>query len=609
MKRIVPALLCLLLVFGAALLRPRLGPTTHPLPASPQRVILIAVEGMGTAEAQEAFHRTKFSAYGLMPTRNGTPDEADFGAGFRMILSGSRTPKPDADTLPEIAKKQRAALDVYALTGTDAVRDAVARFTELTTPGRVSGQEAIFVFGVTPSKEDLRQRRRIAPVLFWSTGSGTGFPQLMTSPSTRNRPGLIAATDIATTVATLLDLPAGVRRVGDGRAIEAIPFPPDTRFSNGAATLPETLQSAVATWGLQAREQKCLPVLPWILAVLFLLAECAPQPAVRRSMRAAMLSAPLGIVGLVSLVPAPTPGYSPPAWLIYLIATAWVMSIAALAVLRPRWGERSARFLATATALFIASDMCTGAFHLSRTPLSYSVLEAARFYGIGNEISGLFLGSAILAIGCEQSTAATLIWGMAVATVLGAPSLGADAGGLIAALVAFATLVIVGKRKSETTRRRFPVGSLISGFAIVGAVTAFAFWDASRPETTRTHVGQAVASAREKGADAIATLAERKVRVNLRLLTTSPWAILLYTQVALLLWRQQKRKRQGQVLLVPAVDPVSTTLFVTMLTLFVLNDSGVVAGAMCGCWCSGVGEASGRDADDVSPMTADEAAL
>jgi hypothetical protein len=567
--------------------------------------VLIAVEGLGIAEARTAFGRANFhGGLGLMPTRNGTPNEADFDAGLRMILSGSRTPTPDAATCSKLRKSMKAPLRFHTLTGRNAIRDALTLVNELTTPGGGSGPDAVLVFGVTPSAEDLRLRQRAAPVLFWSRKSEATSPQVLTSPSTRHRPGLIAATDIATTVTTLLDLSPSVRRIGDGRAIEITPFEPPAGagLSDNASSLLGILHRSAAIWGLQAREQKLLPVLPWILAALFVLAEHAPRAAIRRATRAAILSAPLALIGLVSLVPAPIADRTYPAWLIYLCATVCTTFVSVTAGLNRHWEDRLPRLLATATAVFIALDTCTSGFYLSRSPLSYSVLEAARFYGIGNEVSGLFLGAAIVAVGSGQPRAVTLLWGLTATTVLGAPSLGADAGGLIAALVAFTTLTVTQRKKEGATRKRLSVGPLWAGCAIIGAVTAFALWDASRPASVRTHVGEAVASAREKGSGAITSIAARKVRVNARLLTTSPWAVLLYTQIATLLWRYHKRRRQGQDVLAPAAsDSVSVTLLVTMLTLFVLNDSGVVAGAMCGCWCAGGGGVPEADTAPAPP--------
>ena len=92
MRNVWFAAVALIVVLLCAVLRPRLSPVPEPLPASPRGVVLLAVEGL---DVWQRFGDTTFTASGLMPTRNGTANEADFDAGLRMILSGSRTPEPN----------------------------------------------------------------------------------------------------------------------------------------------------------------------------------------------------------------------------------------------------------------------------------------------------------------------------------------------------------------------------------------------------------------------------------------------------------------------------------------------------------------------------------
>lgn len=607
MKRVVLALVCFLLVLSAAVLRPRLSATPQLLPVSPRGVVLVAVEGLGISEARAVFGKTAFSGYGLMPTRNGTADDSDFSAGLRMILSGSRTPKQDAPTLLEITRQNGAFFQLHSFTGTNAVRDAATLVAKLTSPNGLSEGRSILVVGVTPSGAALQRRERVAPVFFWTRKTPTVAPRLLTSPSTRHRTGLIAATDIPATVAALLDLPPKAQHIGDGRSIALVPVDSHLQIPsvNTTELLMENLQRQGAIWGLQAREQKQLPVIPWILAGLFALATFVPNASVQRTTRTMVLSLPLALITFGPFVPVGTFAFTFPDSFVFFLATIPVLILGIMAGLKERLGNHLPRILAIATALTIAVDTCTGGFLLSRTPLSYSVLEAARFYGIGNEISGLFLGAAVVVVGAGQGTIATLLWGLTTAFVLGAPALGADAGGFIAALVAFAVLALARRERTASGAKQNNGRFLIAGIAVLLAITAFALWDGSRPASSRTHIGEAVATAREKGWESIATIIKRKALVNVRLLTASPWAVLLYVQVITLAWGYHKKKRQERVDLVPDVHMVQSTLLATTLTLFALNDSGVVAGATCGCWLLGTkysGEPPHRVSVDFVPI-------
>ncbi len=586
MKRVAPPLLCLLLVLAAAVLRPRFSTEASPLPPSPGGVVLIAVEGMGIREAAAISAWTPFLAYGLIPTNYGTPDESDFDAGLRMILAGTRHPGPDPPSLDAVAKRERAPFRLHTCTGSGAVREAARLVAEYTAPGGSADATSVIVVGVTPPTYALERRERVAPVLWWVSGLGESLPpRLLTSPSTRRRPGLIAATDLAATIAVPLGIQPETGRFGEGRPIETLP--------PGAVPEPllDPLAKSVSVWGLQAREQKLLSFVPWFLAGLFLLRFAAPSEAVRRASSVAALSIPLALI-LGAAVPVGIDASLVPAWAVYGIAAVPVLTLTAIAGRNAAWGDQMPRLLALATVLVIAGDTCAGSPLLSRSALSYSVLEAARFYGIGNEISGVFIGAAIVAVGANGGTFATLLYGAAVAVVLGAPALGADAGGFLSALVAFTTLALVSRRGPAREKKPMVPHALIAGLAVLVAVVAFAWWEGSRPASSRTHIGEAVAGAtRGGGLSNIGSIAGRKLRVNARLLTVSPWAVLLYAQVAVLAWGFYKNARQESTAPAPAARGVALGLFGAMLSLFAANDSGVVAGATCGCWLCGAGDA------------------
>ena len=251
-----------------------------------------------------------------------------------------------------------------------APADADRRVAELTAPNGLPEGVSMLVVGVTPSAFALSRRERVAPVYFW-TRAGRGTPRLLTSPSTRNTPGLIAATDLASTVATLLGAP---ERVGDGRAIVTVPCP------RRDVSPEQYLFFNADAWGLQAREQKRLSLLPWCLAGAMLVTTFAPNAVVCRVARVAALTAP---VSLIVVAPVALSGFyavSLTGWEVYALASVPVVVLATVAARSEGWANRLPCLLAGATATVIALDMCVfGGVLLGRTPLSYSVLEAARF--------------------------------------------------------------------------------------------------------------------------------------------------------------------------------------------------------------------------------------
>ncbi len=560
-KQTVLAALVLLLVIFCAAFRSRLSPTTLALSPAPNGVVLVVVEGLplfgrdgGYAPFPHLRKRGDTGATGLVPTRNGSRDELDFDAGMRVLLAGTRSPEPDAPTLPTLAKKSAVPFSLRRFTGYDAARSADAFVGSLPT------ETTVLIVGVTPTADALAKRERVVPVILSAPYLRRNAPQFLTSPSTRNRLGLCALTDVASTVAAML----GTKKtIGDGRTMETVPA------SDSPTALRARLHQDAAAWAQQSREQRGLPFVPWVLVVAVLVATFAPGKRAKTAARIMVLSAPICLVVAAPVVVSPAP-----AWGVYALAAGVTVVLATVGVTSASWGERLPRLLAIATALTIGGDTLIGGTLLARTPFSYSVLEAARFYGIGNEMSGLFLGAAIMAVG-TQSVAATLLWGGAVAVVSGAPALGADAGGFVATLIAFGVLAFRGMA-GRADGQKIAAATV----AAITVVTAFALWDGSRPAQNRTHIGGAVARAREQGAKSLAPMIRRKVSINAYLLIFSPWSALLAAQAGAIILRARARKKAGTL----PYPPSQAALNAGIISLLLLNDSGVVAGATGALW-------------------------
>lgn len=335
----------------------------------------------------------------------------------------------------------------------------------------------------------------------------------LTSPSTRFTPGLIAATDLATTLAE--------RPVGAGSGVYRLNM------------RPAGLSDRVAVWEAQHRAMASLKFVPWALAVLLAFGAWRRWPYVGRF----VLAYPLG------LLLAPVLGL----WELWIYVGA-----AGIAGVVASFGEKGVRAAAWATVFLMAVDQLLGGWVSARTPLSYSPIEAARFYGIGNEAGGYLIGAALLAAGGDVLTLALL--GFATSALLGAPTLGANFGCFLASLVGFGAAIFARLPKS-----RWLAGGI--GLALVAALAVFLVMRGS----AGTHVGRAAAGGGEGRAAVIA----RKLAMNAHLTLTSPWALLAAVQLVLL-WK--KRKEAG--------------LLAGAGAAWLLNDSGVVAAALALLWAS-----------------------
>jgi hypothetical protein len=421
---------------------------------------------------------------------------------------------------------------------------------------------------------------RLGPVLIADAADTRNG--LLSSASTRGRAGLVAATDIAATVAAQLGLPSDRYRIGAGRPAYRVRVPGE------GATSGAYLAGRVAGWAAQARAQRALIYVPWILgALLAIAALLVSEPSATARIGAAALGIGVALYPLALLLTANllTIGAIPP----LLYGTAALPCLLLTAGLCAPAGRRHshAALLTVAVltaATYLADTALGGPLHARGAPLSYAVTEAARFYGLGNEAGGLLIGAALLAcLAAGSGPRSALLIGAAVALTLGHPALGTNAGAFIGALAGFGALagVCLAGRKTGTPHRGRTVALSVGLILLIGAVVmAYAVWDGARSADSRSHVGEAVAQARARGIGALTAVIERKASMNARLLVSSPWAVLLAAEAVLfvVLWHRRRAD------LPPAERAVLTALAVGGLVLLVFNDSGVVATATCLLW-------------------------
>lgn len=464
--------------------------------------------------------------------------------------------------------------------------------TEATPLTDVEGLEpdAVLVVSPRPSAEAMGRGERLGPVLLWQRGAPGAAGRehgLLTSPSTRATPGLVALPDVAATIASLLG--ADPQNVGTGagrpfRASETLrdqPLPPD---SAAAAYLARR----VAVWAAQGRELRLLVGVPYVLAAALLLG-AAVAARTSKTSAAALPALWVASVPLALLVCAPlAPVGSGRQGTVYVLALAASLAPPLLVWRGPAWltAGRALSAVAALTILALLLDPWLGSPLLARSPLSYSVIHGARFYGVGNEVSGVFLGAGLIsAAACLTAgrkgrvafcaVAAAAVIALTVTLTLALPGLGADFGGLIAAVAGFGALFV--KAQKRTRRRSAPANTVVWAVLLLAGIGSGALLlivDAGRPASKRTHVGQALARARSRGPGAITSIAARKAATNARLLVSSPWAVLLLAQGGVSVYLRRRR-------IVPAGDAAFLSVSVAAATALLVNDSGAAAAATC----------------------------
>ncbi len=267
-----------------------------------------------------------------------------------------------------------------------------------------------------------------------------------------------------------------------------------------------------------------------------------------------------------------------------LVVVAVSVVLTGLALLGPwrRWVGGPTAFLLTATLFVIGEDVVHGSGLQLTSLMGLQPVYGGRYFGMGNVGYAVYATSALLLAALvagriidsgHRRVAGTVValLGLAAVFVDGYPSWGADGGGPVALIPAFAYLALSAAGVSLTWRRL-----LVIAGATVAVVGGFAVLDYLRPPPYRTHLGDFVAQLRHTGQP---TGLENIVTQNWTMLT-STWlnvgVVLLLIAILVALVRPRALSR----LLQPVLGRVTflghglAAIGVCWLLAFFANDSG-----------------------------------
>lgn len=215
--------------------------------------------------------------------------------------------------------------------------------------------------------------------------------------------------------------------------------------------------------------------------------------------------------------------------------------------------------------------------------LGLQPVTAGRFYGQGNVGLGIALGATVVLMAAlltwlrdrpRQAAVAVALVGLGATVLNGAPTAGADFGGVPALVVATGLLVL------QALGIRWTWRSLL-GVAVAGGLAAAALMvlDWLRGPERRTHLGGFVQSALDGEA---AGIVGRKLAQSLGILLNYPiaWLVVLLLVVMIVVivrrpaWSERLWRHTG-------VRPAALAAVAAMVLAWVLNDSGLPAMGAC----------------------------
>ncbi len=397
---------------------------------------------------------------------------------------------------------------------------------------------------------------------------------LLVSPTTRT-PGLVANVDIAATICAMQSARATTLG-GAGRAIvpaqtAANPFAAVDKFDKQVRATTTATVPVLVGWGLFAFTGSFLALVAATVRARWLADVAQVCLLIAASTFVALL--PVGVIA------PPTPAGYAMLTLLLSAAVSFFAFVGGIALRRPAIG-----LVFALTTLVIVADALFGSPLVSRSVLSGYYLAGIRFYGLGNEYLGILIGSALCAVPSlfpqtPTSRRPQLLWALAAVALtllIGLPNFGADAGGALAGTVGFVCAFFALRDK---LRLRHVAIAFALAFVVVALLAA---WDAARPGSERSHIGQAAAMGTHQahGLQRLFSLVWGKLAMNARL-TAAPFTLAaLALFVPLFGWL--RAGRVGQTLQTAlAARPVLARFVPAVLwgtfAAFAFNDSGIVA--------------------------------
>ena len=233
------------------------------------------------------------------------------------------------------------------------------------------------------------------------------------------------------------------------------------------------------------------------------------------------------------------------------LLAAWALAWGAAAVAAAFGGPRRALAgLLLGTAALLLADQWLGG-PLSHTGvLSYSPLDGARFYGLGNEGAAILFATALLGgglsvDGCPPGAGRQILgWlclpllGAVTVLTSAAPTLGANITVVVWGTVGFAIATVLA------SGRRIGWKHVLIALGVVAVlVVALSAFDLARPDGG-SHLARTLRAVGREGISALGPLVTRKVEMNVRIFTATPASLLVVAGMAWLAYALARPARR-----------------------------------------------------------------
>lgn len=212
--------------------------------------------------------------------------------------------------------------------------------------------------------------------------------------------------------------------------------------------------------------------------------------------------------------------------------------------------------------------------HISKySVLSHDPIIGARYYGIGNEMVGLFLGSITIfstnILEKKKKVLIPLILYIISIIFIGHPYYGANVGGTMA-LIVTTFIYIMGLLNKDLGIKR-----ILSMIILIVILLSIMGYIDIRFSKDITHLGKVILQIRDRGFSYLNLIFFRKILVNIKLVGRSFWTYLLFVHMIFYATVFNLYEEKNKNSLIGLMAGLSGTM-----AGFFLNNSGLILGAI-----------------------------
>jgi hypothetical protein len=430
---------------------------------------------------------------------------------------------------------------------------------------KYGGFTTLILISTYPSESNVAAGNRLTPVLVYDASGGG----LLYSSSTR-RKGIILNTDLAGYLLCKLGYSSSSAIV-------------EAASERAELFLDDLNRNIVKTSVLRAPVLTAYAVLViaaigilFISSVLFRKEHKAAFSRLSDLLTYMMLTFPLALL----YIPTADLGGNPAGYIAFATAASLFLSLIIYIAIK----DKLKAIFAICILLFLglSVDILAGSQFIKQSVLGYDPIIGARFYGIGNEYAGIFIGCSLMAFGCLRELCGdklnqriAIFVFTACTSLLGLTSLGANFGGAIAGVSGYLLAYFLGYG-IRFNKRNISLGILVLGSAAALLVVADS-WGISSP----SHIGGLVKETETNGLVIITSTIQRKVSMNLRLVRYTIWTkVLLCIIAAISIMFFRPVKLLGNVFSSYRYLKYSwISIAASAIVGFAVNDSGIVLAA------------------------------